>query len=184
MICRLQASHPNVKPAAPASGLPPGPSIICVDRVNAAQEILSMSSGVEIRPYASDDHPQVVALWKAVFPDDPPWNEPASMIRRKLTVQPELFLVGHVNGRIVAAVMAGFDGVRGWIHHLAVHAEYRRKGIATILMRAAEQGLEALGCPKVNLQVRATNTAVISFYRSLGYDVEERASLGKRLGAA
>jgi len=139
---------------------------------------------VEIRPYGSEDQSQVIALWKAVFPDDPPWNDPVSVIRRKLTVQPELFLIGHVNDRIVATVIAGFDGVRGWIHHLAVHPAYRRKGIATMLMRSAEQGLEALGCPKVNLQVRATNTAVISFYRSLGYDVEERTSLGKRLGAA
>jgi ribosomal protein S18 acetylase RimI-like enzyme len=143
-----------------------------------------VSSGIEIRPFASKDHAQVVALWHDVFPDDPPWNEPASMIRRKLTVQPELFLVGHVDGQIVATVMAGYDGVRGWIHHLAVHASYRREGIASLLMHAAEQGLEALGCPKVNLQVRATNSAVISFYRSLGYDVEERASLGKRIGGA
>jgi ribosomal protein S18 acetylase RimI-like enzyme len=53
-----------------------------------------------------------------------------------------------------------------------------------MLMRSAEQGLEVLGCPKVNLQARATNTAVILFYRSLGYDVGESTSLGKRLGAA
>jgi ribosomal protein S18 acetylase RimI-like enzyme len=143
-----------------------------------------VNSKLEIRPYDFEDESQVVGLWKAVFPDDPPWNDPLSMIRRKLTVQPELFLVAHTNGRIVGTVIAGFDGVRGWIHHLAVHTEFRRKGIATMLMRSAENGLESLGCPKVNLQVRATDTAVISFYRSLGYDLEERASLGKRLGAA
>jgi ribosomal protein S18 acetylase RimI-like enzyme len=50
-------------------------------------------------------------------------------------------------------------------------------------MAAAEEGLAKLGCPKVNLQVRATNSAVVSFYRTLGYPVEERASLGKRLEA-
>ena len=148
------------------------------------QRSFSENSKVEIKPYGSEDQSQVVALWKTGFPDDPPWNEPVSVICRKLTVQPELLLIGHVNSRIVATVMAGFDGVRGWIHHLAVHAEYRRKGIATMLMHSAEQGLEAQGCPKVNLQVRETNTAVISFYRSLGYDVEERISLGKLLGAA
>ncbi|TMH51465.1 MAG: GNAT family acetyltransferase [Betaproteobacteria bacterium] len=134
-----------------------------------------------IRPYGSQDHSQVVSLWNEVFPDDPPWNEPAAVIRRKLTVQPELFLVGLVNGRVVATVIAGFDGVRGWIHHLAVQSAYRRRGIARSLMEAAEESLAKLGCPKVNLQVRAANTAVISFYRALGYDVEERASLGKRL---
>ena len=142
-----------------------------------------MIAGMEIRPYQPKDHAQVVALWSDVFADDPPWNEPAAMIRRKLTVQPELFLVACINEQVIGTVMAGFDGVRGWIHHLAVHASYRRQGIASALMRVAEKRLEAAGCPKVNLQVRATNSAVIAFYRSLGYDVEERASLGKRLAA-
>ena len=137
---------------------------------------------VDIRPYESKDQAQVVALWNEVFPDDPPWNEPASMIRRKLTVQPELFLVAHVTGEVAGTVLAGFDGVRGWVHHLAVRASYRRHGLASSLMTAAEKGLAALGCPKVNLQVRATNSAVVAFYRSLGYEVEDRTSLGKQLG--
>ena len=143
-----------------------------------------MGAPIEIRPYESKDHAQVVALWSKVFKDDPPWNEPASMIRRKLTVQPELFLVAVIDGQVVGTVMAGFDGVRGWIHHLAVRGSHRRQGIASSLMRAAEKGLEIAGCPKVNLQVRATNSKVIAFYRSLGYELEERASLGKRLDAA
>lgn len=141
-----------------------------------------MKAMVDIRPYESKDQSQVVALWNEVFPDDPPWNEPASMIRRKLTVQPELFLVAHVTGEVAGTVLAGFDGVRGWVHHLAVRASYRRQGLASSLMTAAEKGLAALGCPKVNLQVRATNSAVVAFYRSLGYEVEDRTSLGKRLG--
>jgi len=137
---------------------------------------------VDIRPYESKDQTQVVALWNEVFPDDPPWNDPTSMIRRKLTVQPELFLVAHVTGEVAGTVLAGFDGVRGWVHHLAVRASYRRQGLASSLMTAAEKGLAALGCPKVNLQVRATNSAVVAFYRSLGYEVEDRISLGRRLG--
>jgi ribosomal protein S18 acetylase RimI-like enzyme len=136
-----------------------------------------------IRPYESTDQAQVIALWSDIFKDGPPWNEPAAMIRRKLTVQPELFLVAAINDQVVGTVMAGFDGVRGWIHHLAVQGSFRRQGIASSLMRAAEEGLENAGCPKVNLQVRATNSEVIAFYRSLGYELEERASLGKRLRA-
>ena len=143
-----------------------------------------MIETLKIRSYQSRDHAQVIALWSDIFANDPPWNEPAAMIRRKLTVQPELFFVACINDQVVGAVMAGFDGVRGWIHHLAVHNSYRRQGIASSLMRAAEKGLEAAGCPKVNLQVRATNSSVIAFYRSLGYEVEERASLGKRLEVA
>jgi ribosomal protein S18 acetylase RimI-like enzyme len=82
---------------------------------------------------------------------------------------------------VAGTVLAGFDGVRGWIHHLAVLPAHRRRGVATQLMRAAERGLANLGCPKINLQVRAGNAGVIAFYRALGYQVEDRASLGKRL---
>jgi ribosomal protein S18 acetylase RimI-like enzyme len=103
------------------------------------------------------------------------------MIDNKLKVQPELLLVGSLDAQLVGAVMAGFDGTRGWIHHLAVAPEWRRHGFASRLLRAAEDGLRALGCPKVNLQVRASNSAVVAFYRSLGYAIEERISMGRRL---
>ena len=134
-----------------------------------------------IRPYRPADHESLVALWNTVFPGDPPWNEPSKLIQTKLTVQPELLFVACLEAKIVGAIMAGFDGVRGWVHHLAVDPASRRQGIATTLMRAAESGLHQLGCPKVNLQVRSTNLEVIQFYQALGYDLEERASLGKRL---
>lgn len=143
-----------------------------------------MVAHVEIRPFSPEDRQAVISLWKEVFPDDPPWNEPATVIRRKLTVQPELFLVGLVGGCVVGTVLAGFDGVRGWVHHLAVHGSCRRQGVATALMRAAEAGLAGLGCPKLNLQVRATNAPVVAFYRAIGYDVEDRVSLGKLLAGS
>ena len=136
---------------------------------------------VDIRPFTADDRASLVSLWKEVFADDPPWNEPSEMINRKLTVQPELLLVAVAGEKLVGAVMGGFDGVRGWVYHLAVHAEYRRNGTARLLMHAVENGLKNLGCPKVNLQVRSTNASVIAFYKAIGYDLEERASLGKRL---
>jgi ribosomal protein S18 acetylase RimI-like enzyme len=137
-----------------------------------------------IRAFRSSDREQLGALWARVFPDDPPWNAPDAMIANKLKVQPELLLVGDVGGTIVGAVIAGFDGVRGWLYHLAVAPEYRRRGFATRLVRAAEDGLRRLGCPKVNLQVRAANREVVAFYRSVGYEVEERVSLGRRLEGA
>ena len=141
-------------------------------------------TGFEIRPFLARDQAAVVALWEEVFAGDPPWNAPVDMIRRKSTVQPDLFLVAHSQERVIGTVMAGFDGVRGWIHHLAVCPSLRRSGVATRLMRAAENGLVKLGCPKVNLQVRSTNAAVIAFYRAIGYEVEERVSMGKRLTGA
>ena len=153
--------------------------------------------GLSIRTFRDGDRAAVEALWTRVFPDDPPRNAPAGMIDSKLKVQPELLLVGEVDGaeaaadgvdgaravdtRIVGAVMAGYDGVRGWIYHLAVAPEFRRRGYGAQLVRAAEAGLRTLGCAKVNLQVRASNREVVAFYRSVGYEVEERVSMGRRL---
>lgn len=143
-----------------------------------------MPADITIRPYQSNDYDEVVALWNEAFPDDPSWNEPGAVIRRKLKVQPELFLVGIASNRVVAAVVAGYDGVRGWVHHLAVQPSYRRRGIGRELMHSVENGLAKMGCPKLNLQVRSTNNSVVSFYRALGYSIEERTSLGKRLEKA
>lgn len=136
---------------------------------------------LQVRRFELADEVAVVALFRDVFRDDPPWNEPRTMIRRKLRVQPELFLVAEIEARVVGTVLAGFDGVRGWIHHLCVEPTLQRRGVGRALVRAAEVGLAALDCPKVNLQVRATNTTVIAFYEAIGYSVEARASLGKRL---
>ena len=134
-----------------------------------------------IRAYTAADRGGVIALWRTVFPDAPPWNDPAADIQRKLGTQPELFLVAAVEGTIVGTIMAGFDGHRGWIYYLAVAPARRRQGLGRRLVAAAEAGLIALGCTKVNLQVRADNAAVVAFYERLGYAVEQRISLGKRL---
>ena len=134
-----------------------------------------------IRPFEASDEHGVIALWNLAFPDDPPWNSPPEIIRRKLSVQRELFLVCLSDDALVGTVLAGFDGVRGWVHKLAVHPDYQRQGIATRLMAAAEQALTALGCPKLNIQVRASNAGVVDFYRRAGYVVEERISMSKHL---
>ena len=78
---------------------------------------------LEIRlPTARRTRPTWLALWTGVFPDTRAWNQPQAYIRRKLAAQPELFLVGARGGRVVATVLVGYDGVRGWIYHLAVAA--------------------------------------------------------------
>jgi ribosomal protein S18 acetylase RimI-like enzyme len=140
-----------------------------------------LDDAVTVRTYAEQDEAGVVALWRTVFPDNPPWNLPAEDIRRKLSVQPELFLVGERQGEIVGTVLAGYDGHRGWLHLVAVAPTCQRRGVGRALIAEAERRLAGLGCPKVNLQVRASNEAVVAFYRKLGYAVEERVSMGKRL---
>lgn len=134
-----------------------------------------------IRLFVDDDTRDVTSLWMQVFPDDPPWNAPGEIIRHKREVQPDLFLVGVWESRIIATVMAGYDGNRGWIYHLAVAPDLRRDGFGRAMMAEAESRLRNLGCPKVNLQVRSSNASVVRFYQALGYAIEERVSMGKRL---
>ena len=134
-----------------------------------------------IRPYREEDGEHVIALWQAcglVVPQ----NDPRGDIQHKIRFQPNLFLVGcDQNGRLLATIMAGYEGHRGWINYLAVSPDSRRQGHGRRMVAAAEMRLRALGCPKINLQVRRSNTAVIDFYRRLGFREDEVVSLGKRL---
>jgi ribosomal protein S18 acetylase RimI-like enzyme len=136
---------------------------------------------ISIRPYKAQDEEAVVELWKTCFPDDPPWNQPRDVIRRKMTVQPELLFVALVGDQVVGTVLAGYDGFRGWVNKVATHPSHQRKGIASQLMRAAESALADMGCPKLNRQVRAENASVVEFYKDAGYEIENRVSMGKRL---
>jgi ribosomal protein S18 acetylase RimI-like enzyme len=137
---------------------------------------------VDIRPFHESDEADVIALWEAVFGYPAAHNDPATVIRQKLAVQRDLFFVARLDGRLVGTVMGGYDGHRGWIYSLAVGPEVRRRGIGTALMRHVERELAGRGCPKVNLQVLASNAATVAFYEKLGYFVEERVSMGKLLG--
>ncbi len=136
----------------------------------------------EIRSYREADREQVVALWRSVFTDGRPWNAPEDIIARKASVQPELFFVGLHGETVAGTVVAGYDGVRGWVHSLAVHPAFRRRGLAGRLMDRAEAGLLELDCPKLNLQVRRSNASVVAFYESRDYAVDDVISLGKALG--
>ena len=132
------------------------------------------------RQFAPKDTDEVVSLWMQCGLTVP-WNNPWQDIERKLKVSPDLFLVGEQDGKVIATAMGGYDGHRGWVNYLAVHPDYRRKGYGKTMMQAIEGKLMALGCPKLNLQVRATNLAVIGFYEKNGYASDNVVSMGKRL---
>lgn len=138
------------------------------------------SDALRIRAFEAGDEAAVVALWRACGLTRP-WNDPHRDIARKLTTQPELFLVGCVDGTLVATAMAGYDGHRGWVNYLAVAPSQRQLAIGRRLMAEAERLLAERGCPKLNLQVRSANAEVLEFYRRLGYQQDDVVSLGKRL---
>jgi ribosomal protein S18 acetylase RimI-like enzyme len=135
---------------------------------------------MEIRPFDDADEAAVIALWERCGLTRS-WNDPRRDIARKKAVQRDWFLVGTVDGQVVASVMAGYDGHRGGVNYLAVAPEARLKGAGRRLMAEVERRLEAAGCPKVNLLVRTSNTAVMAFYERLGYAQDEVVSFGRRL---
>ncbi len=135
---------------------------------------------MNIRPFAPADQAAVIRLWQACGLTRA-WNDPAKDIARKMTVQPELFLVGTLGGEVVASVMAGYEGHRGWVNYLAVLPAHQKKSYAQVLMREAERLLEARGCPKINLQIRSANADVIAFYQRIGYVQDDVVSMGRRL---
>lgn len=133
-----------------------------------------------IRAFAPDDEHQVVALWQAAELVRP-WNDPHADIARKLTVQPEHFLVATDGDAVIGTTMAGFDGHRGWLYYVATSPKRRGEGIAKALISRAESLLIAMGCPKVQLMVRDGNDGVMSFYESIGYKRFAVGNAGKRL---
>jgi ribosomal protein S18 acetylase RimI-like enzyme len=135
---------------------------------------------LHIRPFQPSDEPAVIDLWRRCDLIRPV-NDPRKDIARKMRVNPELFLVGVSDDKIVATAMAGYEGHRGWINYLAVAPEHQRGGLGRQIMDEAEKLLRAQGCPKINLQVRTSNRGVIEFYQRLGFALDDVVSLGKRL---
>ena len=132
---------------------------------------------MDIRNYRHTDRNALIELWSNVIPDDPPHNAPASVIDAKLAID-DLLFVAENKGRIIGACLAGYDGHRGWLYAVAVASDYRRQGLGRGLVRHALRALAQIGCIKVNLQIRASNEAVAAFYRSVGFEIEDRISMG------
>ena len=101
------------------------------------------------------DYDQVLALWRAagagiaVRPSDTPEG-----LAKKLTRDPDLFLVAEAAGEVVGVIMGAWDGRRGWLHHLAVRSDWRGQGVAVRWWRRWRRACGARGCLKVNLLVR------------------------------
>ncbi len=135
---------------------------------------------MKIRPFDIEDQTAVIELW-AKCQLVVPWNDPVKDIERKLKVGADLFLVGELGGDIVATVMGGYEGHRGWINYLAVSPQHQGRGYARKIMEFVERRIRLKSCPKINLMVRASNTEAVAFYQAFGYDIETSIALGKRL---
>ena len=138
----------------------------------------------EINAYQNDVHRvQVKELWRDVLGYQSGHNTPALVIDKKRAMQDGLFFVALDATNVVGTVLAGYDGHRGWLYSVAVLTAHQHKDIGSALVRHAEKALAARGCMKINLQIVGGNEAVTAFYAALGYVVEPRVSMGKRMDA-
>jgi ribosomal protein S18 acetylase RimI-like enzyme len=135
---------------------------------------------VIVKPYSSQNMDDVIDLWNRCNLLRS-WNDPKKDIKRKLKVNPELFLLGFIDNKVIATVVGGYDGHRGWINYLAVDPAYKQSGFGKQIMEAVEEKIGALGCPKINIQVRADNKDTLKFYKDIGYKIDKVVSIGKRL---
>ena len=132
-----------------------------------------------IRKFETADTEKVVDVWDKcglLYPANDPYME----IRNKTSFQPDLFLVGESDGQVMASVMIGYEGRRGWINYLAVLPEYQGKGYGRTLVEHSLELLKEIGAPKVNLLVRPTNTKVQAFYEKCGFEFEEVTMMSYR----
>jgi ribosomal protein S18 acetylase RimI-like enzyme len=134
---------------------------------------------LKIREYKDEDKNEVISIWKYIFNYSKQHNDPELIIDMKLSHKDNLFFVAEENKQIVGTIMAGFDGHRGWLYSLAVISNKRNQGIGKLLVDKAIVELERLGCLKVNLQIISGKDSVISFYKKLGFSIEDRISMGK-----
>ena len=130
----------------------------------------------------SADAAAVIALWQACALTRP-WNDPATDYARAVAGERSAILLLRSGNTIVASVMVGDDGHRGWVYYLAVAPDRRRAGLGARMMMAAESWLRARGVPKIQLMVREGNEDALAFYAALGLEPQPVVTLGRFLKA-
>ena len=135
---------------------------------------------LSIEPIEDGDINEVIALWQRCG-STRPWNGPAADIALACKESNATVLLGRDSAALVASVLVGHDGHRGWVYYVTVDPDHRFKGFGRTIMSAAEDWLRARGIEKMQLMVRGDNTRVQAFYQSIGYFEQERVVFAKWL---
>jgi len=141
---------------------------------------MDFASTLSVAPIEDDDVASVVSLWERCGLTQP-WNDPAADIALARRDGNAAVLVGRDGERIVASVMVGHDGHRGWVYYVGIDPDCRGKGFGRIIMAAAEQWLRERGIPKLMLMVRRDNAKVQAFYETLDYSEQDSIPYAKWL---
>jgi ribosomal protein S18 acetylase RimI-like enzyme len=141
---------------------------------------MSTDAALSIAPLEDADVAAVIALWQRCGLTRP-WNDPAADIALARQGSNAAVLLGRDSDAVVASVLVGHDGHRGWVYYVAVDPQHRKKGLGRAIMAAAEEWLRARGILKLQLMVRPDNIQVQAFYETLDYDEQERIVYAKWL---
>lgn len=136
--------------------------------------------GVKVLPAKASDRDAVIALWHLTGLTRP-WNDAGTDFDLASRTSSSTILLAENSGCLVGSVMVGFDGHRGWVYYLATQPEQRGKGIGRTLMQEAENWLREQGAPKIQLMVRADNADARGFYSSIGFEMQDVITIGRRL---
>jgi ribosomal protein S18 acetylase RimI-like enzyme len=141
---------------------------------------MSTAPALAIAPIEDADIAAVVALWQRCG-SSRPWNDPEADIALARQGSNSTVLLGRDGDTLVASVLVGHDGHRGWVYYVTVDPDHRNRGFGRVIMTAAEDWLRGRGILKLQLMVRPDNTKVQAFYETLGYDEQERIIYAKWL---
>ena len=140
---------------------------------------MTRPSNVEIRPIGDAETAAVEALWRAcdlVVSYNPPAHDIAFC---RASPNSELFVAAAADGAVVASIMVGHDGHRGWLYYGAVDPAMRRRDLGRQMVAHGEDWLRSMGVRKINLMIRDSNTEVRAFYEHIGYCVEPRTAMAR-----
>ena len=140
----------------------------------------SAGPALSVTPIEDNDIADVIALWHRCG-STRPWNDPAGDIALARRGEHSTVLVGRHGGALVASVMVGHDGHRGWVYYVTIDPDRRYKSFGRAIMNAAEEWLRARGILKLQLMVRKENAKVQAFYQSIGYYNQETVTFAKWL---
>lgn len=124
---------------------------------------------IEISHFTSADYDEVMALWLQTEGLTLRYADSREAIERYLAHNAGLSFVARDESRLVGAVLAGTDGRRGYLQHLAVAPSYRGRGLGRVLADKSLQALRALGIEKCHVMVRQENAQARDFWARVGW---------------
>jgi ribosomal protein S18 acetylase RimI-like enzyme len=127
---------------------------------------------MKIEKFTMELYEEIVLLWRKAGISVGS-SDTREELERVLQRNPDLFLIGKIHKKIVGVVIGGFDGRRGYVHHLAVDPDYQKKGYGKMIMDELIEKFRNIGVHKIHLFIEKYNQDVIEFYRNLGWEIRD-----------